>query len=101
MKQRFHGNRENRAPIGSPPTFPPLFSLLTFALKALIIIAEKYGGTIMGMQIRQGVFETNSSSTHSITLCLKSDWEDFINGKTMVGSGGEVLVAFGKYGQEF
>jgi len=26
-------------------------------------------------QIRRGVFETNSSSTHSITMCLKKDYD--------------------------
>lgn len=29
----------------------------------------------MKRQIRRGVFETNSSSTHSITMCLKSDYD--------------------------
>ena len=29
----------------------------------------------MKRQIRQGVFETNSSSTHSLTLCSKSDYD--------------------------
>ena len=27
------------------------------------------------IQIRRGVFETNSSSTHSITMCMKSEYE--------------------------
>lgn len=27
------------------------------------------------IQVRQGVFETNSSSTHSITMCMKSEYE--------------------------
>ncbi len=29
----------------------------------------------MKKQIRKGVFETNSSSTHSITMCMKSDYD--------------------------
>lgn len=29
----------------------------------------------MKRQIRRGVFETNSSSVHSITMCLKSDYD--------------------------
>lgn len=29
----------------------------------------------MKRQIRRGVFETNSSSTHSLTMCLKSDYD--------------------------
>lgn len=30
--------------------------------------------------IREGVFETNSSSTHSITMCMKSDYEKWKDG---------------------
>lgn len=30
--------------------------------------------------IREGVFETNSSSTHSITMCMKSDYEKWQDG---------------------
>ena len=33
------------------------------------------------IQIRQNVFETNSSSTHSITMCMKSDYVKWKNGK--------------------
>lgn len=32
------------------------------------------------IQVRQGVFETNSSSTHSITICPESDFERWKNG---------------------
>lgn len=31
--------------------------------------------------IRKNVFETNSSSTHSITMCVESDYEKFKNGE--------------------
>ena len=31
--------------------------------------------------IRQGCFETNSSSTHSITLCMESEFEKWKNGE--------------------
>lgn len=31
----------------------------------------------MKVQIRQGVFETNSSSTHSISICSKAEWDAF------------------------
>lgn len=43
----------------------------------------------MKEQIRRGVFETNSSSTHSITMCLKSDYDKWFNGDVMLyrGSG--------------
>ena len=32
------------------------------------------------IQIRQGVFETNSSSTHSITIAPESDFNKWKNG---------------------
>jgi hypothetical protein len=35
----------------------------------------------MKRQIRQGVFETNSSSTHSITMCTQNEFNDWRNGK--------------------
>ena len=33
------------------------------------------------IQIRRNVFETNSSSTHSITMCMKKDYELWRKGK--------------------
>ena len=43
----------------------------------------------MKRQIRRNVFETNSSSTHSLTLILKSDYDkwDKENGFLFTGSG--------------
>lgn len=38
-------------------------------------------------QIRRGVFETNSSSTHSITMCLKSDYDKWCNGEKFLFKG--------------
>lgn len=35
----------------------------------------------MKRQIRKGVFETNSSSTHSITMCTKTDFDKWKNGE--------------------
>ena len=32
-------------------------------------------------QIRRNVFETNSSSTHSITMCSSNEYDDWKNGK--------------------
>lgn len=32
-------------------------------------------------KIRKGIFETNSSSVHSISFCSKDDWEKFKSGK--------------------
>lgn len=33
------------------------------------------------IQIRRNLFETNSSSTHSITMCTKSDYEKWEKGE--------------------
>ena len=35
------------------------------------------------LQIRHGVFETNSSSTHSITMCSKETFEAWKNGELL------------------
>ena len=35
----------------------------------------------MKVQIRQGVFETNSSSEHSISVVRESDWNGWVSGK--------------------
>ena len=34
-------------------------------------------------QIRRGVFETNSSSSHSISICSESEFEKFEKGKLL------------------
>lgn len=39
------------------------------------------------LQIRQGVFETNSSSTHSITMCMKSEYDAWKNGDLYLNEG--------------
>lgn len=43
--------------------------------------------------IRQGCFETNNSSTHSITLCMENEFGKWKNGDT--------VVAFGYYGENY
>lgn len=35
----------------------------------------------MKFQIRKGLFETNSSSCHTLTICTEKEYEDFKNGK--------------------
>lgn len=37
----------------------------------------------MKMQIRQGVFETNSSSVHSLTMCSSEEYEKWKDGKVL------------------
>lgn len=77
-------------------------------------------------QIRVGVFETNSSSTHSITVCTKEEYEKLESGnheglsdnmvesyseylenddlesykKTYKTPNGEEIVIFGNYGYD-
>ena len=45
----------------------------------------------MKKQIRLGVFETNSSSTHSICICSDEEWEGFKNGKLAVNDAGKFM----------
>lgn len=42
----------------------------------------------MKVQIRQGVFETNSSSTHSITMCSGQEWKDWMDDKIRMSPDG-------------
>ena len=37
----------------------------------------------MGKMIRRGIFETNSSSTHSLVICSKKQYEDWGTGKAL------------------
>ena len=46
----------------------------------------------MKRQVRRGVFETNSSSVHSITMCTKSDYEKWENGELVFNKWSEELV---------
>lgn len=39
------------------------------------------------LQIRQGVFETNSSSTHSITMCSQDEFDAWKNGEVYLNDG--------------
>ena len=36
------------------------------------------------LQIRQGVFETNSSSTHTVSICSAEVWDDLKKGKVLI-----------------
>lgn len=44
------------------------------------------------IQIRRNVFETNSSSTHSICICSQSDYDKFVGGELWYDHSGETLV---------
>ena len=45
----------------------------------------------MKRQVRRGVFETNSSSTHSITMCSESEFNEFENGNMYIEKWGSEL----------
>lgn len=47
----------------------------------------------MKRQVRRGVFETNSSSVHSITMCTKSDYDKWKDGELVWSRWGDELVA--------
>lgn len=59
----------------------------------------------MIFQVRQGVFETNSSSTHTLTICSKDDFY-VRNGdletysETFTSPSGDEMVAFGAFGYD-
>ena len=47
---------------------------------------------IMKRQIRRGVFETNSSSVHSLTMCMESDFDKWVAGELVWSRWGDELV---------
>lgn len=47
----------------------------------------------MKRQIRKGVFETNSSSTHSLVVCLKSDYDRWVKGEVLLYTGSGYLYS--------
>ena len=51
--------------------------------------------------IRQGCFETNSSSTHSITLCMENEFEKWKNGDLYWNIWNEKLVPKEEVEKEF
>lgn len=45
----------------------------------------------MKRQVRRGVFETNSSSTHSLTMCSESEFNEFEKGNMYIEKWGSEL----------
>lgn len=43
-------------------------------------------------QVRRGVFETNSSSTHSLTICTQEEFDKWLRGEVMFDTYDEKLV---------
>lgn len=48
----------------------------------------------MKRQIRLGVFETNSSSTHSLTMCSKEEYEKWESGELMLNENWNIKKQF-------
>lgn len=46
----------------------------------------------MKMSIRKGVWETNSSLTHSITICTSEEYKKFLNGELYVDYHGNLYT---------
>lgn len=46
----------------------------------------------MKRQIRRGVFETNSSSVHSITMCSHDEYTKWVNGELLFDKDNECFV---------
>ena len=44
------------------------------------------------LQMRRNVFETNSSNTHSLTICSKDEYQDWADGKCYWSRYGKKLV---------
>ena len=55
----------------------------------------------MKRQIRRGVFETNSSSTHSLTMCSKSEYDEFEKGNMYIERWGSKLYTKEKMNEKF
>lgn len=51
--------------------------------------------------VRKGTFETNSSSTHSITMCTKSDYDKWINGEMYYDGRKDEFVSKDEIEKEF
>ena len=46
----------------------------------------------MKREIRRNVFETNSSSTHSLSICTEQEFEDWKAGKLLFDRWGERFI---------
>ncbi len=48
----------------------------------------------MKLSVRKGVFETNSSSTHSLTMCSEDEFDQWKDGKLLYDTYNEELVSW-------
>lgn len=49
------------------------------------------------ISVRQNVFETNSSSTHSLCVCTEEDYEKFVRGETMYNTWSDEFLSKESY----
>ena len=47
----------------------------------------------MKMQVRMGVFETNSSSTHAVTILTDEEYQKYRTGGLRISRNGELITA--------
>lgn len=52
---------------------------------------------IVMIQIRQNIFETNSSSVHTLVICTEDEFKKFNNDELCVDDWNDTLVPFNKY----
>ena len=46
----------------------------------------------MKQQIRQGVFETNSSSTHALAILSDEEYQEYRDGQRLISRDGEIIT---------
>lgn len=55
----------------------------------------------MKRQIRRGVFETNSSSCHSLTMCTQSDYDRWKNGELIYDYWDDKLISIDELDDDY
>ena len=53
------------------------------------------------IKIRRGVFETNSSSTHSITMCTNEEYQKFLKGDLYISECNDKLLSLEQIKEDF
>lgn len=52
---------------------------------------------IVMIQIRQNIFETNSSSVHTLVICTEDEFKKFDNDELCIDDWNDTLVPFSEY----
>lgn len=53
------------------------------------------------IKVRKGVFETNSSSTHSITMCTSEEYQKFLKGELYISECNDKLLSLEQIKEDF